>query len=212
MPARWISAQAAEVLDHQRVRAVKLGALGDAANVRAVARILALRPDLPLVLDVPLRATRGRGSLLARDAVATLRRELLPRANLVTVNTLEAEALTGVPVASAADARGAARALVAAGAQAALVKGGHLEGARATDVLAVGQQVLELHARRLPGPGAHGTGCTLASLVAGRLALRDGAGLSAATLVEAVRWAKRAHHAALSRATAVGGAQDVLVF
>ena len=83
--------------------------------------------------------------------------------------------LVGERVAPSGEAHDAARALVTRwGAHAALVKGGHLDehGDTAIDVLAVGDEVLELRARRLPGAGAHGTGCVFASLVAGRLALR----------------------------------------
>jgi len=76
----------------------------------------------------------------------------------------------------------------------------------------VGDEVVELRARRLPGAGAHGTGCTFASLLAGRIALRRGAGVTTAELVEALRWVKRVHHASLARAVDVGGRSRVLVF
>ena len=72
--------------------------------------------------------------------------------------------------------------------------------------------MLELRARRLTGLAVHGTGCTLASLVAGRLAVREGHAVDGDTLVAAVRWAKRVHHAALSRAARVGSGMRVLTF
>jgi hydroxymethylpyrimidine kinase/phosphomethylpyrimidine kinase len=206
-------AQAREVLRHQRVRAIKVGALGSVANVLAVVRLLARHPEVPAVVDTPIAPSRGRQRLLPRRALEALRNELLPRATLVTVNVAEAQTLSGQRVRTVGEAHDAARALVSAGARAALVKGGHLEGASATDVLAVGDDVMELRARRLDVGAVHGTGCAFASLVAGRLAVRVTHGpVDDPTLVEAVRWAKQVHHAALERAADVGGSMRVLVF
>ncbi|HEY3819418.1 MAG TPA: bifunctional hydroxymethylpyrimidine kinase/phosphomethylpyrimidine kinase [Polyangiaceae bacterium] len=215
VPAREVAAQAGEVLRHQRVRAVKIGALGSESNVRAVASLLGRYPGVPVVVDTPMLPTRGKARLLSAGAVAALRDELLPRATLVTVNAEEAHALVGEPVPTVGAAHDAARALVKMGARAALVKGGHLgpaTGPSAIDVLAIGGQVVELRARRLAIGAVHGTGCTLASLIAGRLATRDGARVDAEGLVAAIRWAKRVHHAALARAADVGGAMRVVVF
>jgi hydroxymethylpyrimidine/phosphomethylpyrimidine kinase len=211
--AREVVAQVSEVLRHQRVRAVKLGALGSEGNVRAVAALLRRHPEVAVVLDTPMLPSHGKARLLASRAVAALRDRLLSCATLVTVNAAEAAVLVGEPVQTVGEAHDAARALVKkGGARAALVKGGHLDTDTATDVLAVGQEVIELRAKRLPGAGAHGTGCTFASLVAGRLAARRGVRVTAGDLVDAVRWAKRVHHAALSRAVDVGGKTRVLVF
>lgn len=212
LPAREVAAQAGEVLRHQRVRAVKVGALGSEANVRAVARVLAKHPAVPVVVDTPMLPTRGNARLLVERAMAALRDELLPRATLVTVNADEARALLGEPVRTVGEAHDAARALVKAGARAVLVKGGHLGGPSAIDVLAIGGEVVELRARRLVMAAVHGTGCTLASLIAGRLAARVGARVDAEGLVGAIRWAKRVHHGALARAADVGGGMRVLVF
>jgi hydroxymethylpyrimidine/phosphomethylpyrimidine kinase len=215
IPARELVAQASEVLRHQRVRAVKVGALGSEANVRAVARLLGRHPGLPVVVDTPMLPTRGKGRLLAERALAALRDELLPRATLVTVNADEAHALAGEPVRTVGEAHDAARALMKTGARAVLVKGGHLgpaSGPTAVDVLAIGGEVVELRARRLAMGDVHGTGCTLASLIAGCLAARAGTGVDAEGLVAAIRWAKRVHHAALTRAVDVGGGMRVLGF
>ena len=111
-----------------------------------------------------------------------------------------------------ADAHDAARALVALGPRAVLVKGGHMAGPEAIDVLAGDGEVLELRARRLRVGPIHGTGCALASLVAGRLARRRSRRVERDEIVAAVRWAKRVHHAALERAVRVGDGQRVLVF
>ena len=210
-----LSAQVREVLAHQRVRAVKVGALGGEANVRVVARVMAAHEDLPLVVDTPMvssRGPRGRARLLALQAVRALKEELLSRATLVTVNLDEARALTGQAVGTVGEAHDAARALCDVGARAVLVKGGHMEGPDAIDVLCIDREVIELRARRLAAPSIHGTGCALASLVAGRLALRPHRRLDRAELVEAIRWAKRTLHAAIARSVDVGEGMRVLVF
>lgn len=202
---KLVGAQAKEVLTHQNVRAMKTGALGSAANVLAVARLASLFADLPLVVDPVLLPSRGKGRLLAADATRALYKHLIPRATLVTANVPEAEALLGVRITSVADAREAAAALVEAGAHAALVKGGHLAGIESVDVLSVrGQAPLLLRATRLTLGSLHGGGCTLASLIAGKLA-------TGAELTDAVRWAKKTHYAALGRAVRVGGRVLVLV-
>jgi len=202
--ARLWRAQAVRVLDDQRVRALKLGALGSVANVRAAAKLLASRPKIPAVVDPVMLPTSGAARLLDASALGAVKRALVPRAALVTANAREAEALTGLRVRNAEDAGVAARAIVALGARAALVKGGHLEDARAIDVLVVGRRTILLAAPRLPlRRPVHGGGCVLASLVAARLALGDG-------VIAAVRFAKRAHHALLARAIDAGGSLDVL--
>lgn len=206
VPASRVLAQAREVMRHQDIRAIKIGALGSASNVRRVGDWLAIHRDVPAIVDTPMIPTRGGARLLAERAVDAVRRSLVPRAALVTVNIAEAEALLGTRVTSLADARRAAIALVRMGAQAALVKGGHLVvGANATDVLAVGDVVLELRAKRLKLPPVHGAGCTLASLIAGRVAARGWS-------IDAVKWAKRAHHRALSNVRDVGGDLRVILF
>jgi hydroxymethylpyrimidine/phosphomethylpyrimidine kinase len=201
-PRLW-TAQARVVLRDQRVGAIKVGALGNASNVHAAAALLAAHRDVPAVVDPVFVPTRGSGRLLAERAIATLERDLLPRAALVTANAPEAEALTRERVTTVEQARVAARALVALGARAALVKGGHLASSRAIDVLATKDALIELSAPRLRlARKIHGGGCTLSSLIAGRLALGS-------DVVTAVRWAKRRHYAALAHAVDVGG--DLLV-
>jgi hydroxymethylpyrimidine/phosphomethylpyrimidine kinase len=211
LPTGEVLAQCREVARHQRVAALKTGALGTPENVRAVAR-WAGALGLPLVVDAVLVPTRGGARLLDPRALGAMKTALVSRATLVTVNVAEARALVGVEVASVADARQAAIALLELGARGALVKGGHLTGARAIDVLAVrtarGPRVHEIGAPRIAGSQIHGTGCTLASLIAGRFALAPRLGDDA--LIAAVRWAKRVHHRAIARATDVGGPQRVL--
>jgi hydroxymethylpyrimidine/phosphomethylpyrimidine kinase len=212
-----VIAQCTEVLASQRVRAIKVGALGSAANARAVGDLLAAHGELPAVVDTVMMPSRGRARLLDERAVVALRTRVLPRAALVTANAPEAEVLTGGPVRTLDQARLAARALLALGCRAVLLKGGHLGGERAVDLLAIAPPggagaatLLELASPRLPLPPFHGGGCVLASLIAGRLALGDG-GDPRRELVQAVRWAKRVHHRALADLRDVGGDQRVLL-
>jgi hydroxymethylpyrimidine/phosphomethylpyrimidine kinase len=205
-----VVSQATEVLRHQDVRVVKTGALGSFENVRAVAAWLGGRRAIPAVVDPVLLPSAGRGRLLAARAIGALKNELLPRATLVTANVPEAEALLGRRILSVAHTREAALALVDLGARGALVKGGHLTGERAVDVLALGSSVFELSAPRLVLPPVHGGGCILASLIAGRLAVTEGT--LDARLLAAVRWAKRVHQKGLRSLRDVGGDRRVLVF
>lgn len=206
---RALEAAIDEVLATQNVRALKIGALGSEANARAVGRLLA-RTKLPSVVDTVMLPTRGRARLVAERGVEVIRTKILAHATLVTANAPEAAVLGRHPVTTLAEARAAAVALAARGARAVLVKGGHLAGARAVDVLAAGGELYELGAARLRLGPTHGGGCVLASLIAGRLARVEEA--NTAAVVAAVRWAKRVHHRALVNAVAVGGPMRVLDF
>ena len=205
LDSREVLAQVREVTRYQRVRAFKLGALGSIANVRAVGRFLARHSDIPAVVDPVMVPTRGRARLLDRGAVEALQRWILPHTTLLTANAPEAEVLTGSRIRTIDDASRAAEQLRAMGARAVLVKGGHLEGRDAIDVLAASGAIHLLRARRIPSLSIHGGGCVLASLIAGRIASAttrpSGAHLPVTDgiLVDAVHWAKQVHRAALSR-------------
>ena len=108
-----------------------------------------------------------------------IRDRWLGLASVITANALEAATLTGLPVQTVADARRAARTLIAMGARAVIVKGGHLDGPP-VDVVDDGRTVVELGGERLAARHAHGTGCTFAAALAARLALgRDLLGAAA---------------------------------
>ena len=209
--AALVRAQALAVLRAQNVGALKTGALGDAKNVRVVAELAASFRSVPLIVDPVRLATKGRVALHGAKSMAALRGELVPLATLVTANVDEAAQLTGIAVRDVASATRAARAIVALGARAALVKGGHLASRTATDVLVVGdaavESVFELSLPRLASGSVHGGGCLLASLIAARLAQHDGdAATSASRIVRAVRWSKARHHRMLARGRVnVGG-------
>jgi hydroxymethylpyrimidine/phosphomethylpyrimidine kinase len=210
VPARQLTAQCAEVLKVQRVGALKVGALGSVENVRAVGALLAIHRAIPAVVDTVMLPTRGRSRLLDERAVASLVRSVLPRAALVTANAPEAEVLARARVSNLAEARAAARAILALGALAVLVKGGHVGTTDdAVDILALRSaggrvRLVELRSRRLALPPTHGGGCTLASLIAGRLATHG------PDIAAAVRWAKKVHHEALRKVGDVGGDMRVL--
>lgn len=198
VPAAFVAAQMASVLDDLDVKAVKTGMLADAAIIRAVADGLArLAPAIPLVLDPVMVATSG-DVLLAPDAIETLRSVLIPRATLITPNLPEAAQLLGEPIAQneAAAAAQLGR-LSRLGAKAVLLKGGHGEGREAVDLLAVGDRVVRLASPRIDTRNTHGTGCTLSAAIAARLA--QGAGLETA-----VRGAKDYVHGAIAAGIDLG--------
>jgi hydroxymethylpyrimidine/phosphomethylpyrimidine kinase len=123
-----------------------------------------------MVLD-PVMVAKGGAALLAPQAVAALVGRLLPLATVVTPNLPEAAALLGAPVARSRDEMAAqARALLALGPRAALVKGGHLEGGDSPDALATAEGVVWFEGARTATRNTHGTGCTLSAALAAHLA------------------------------------------
>jgi len=167
--AKTIAAQF-EALAGVAVGAFCVGALLDASSVRAVAAGLARWPGVPVICD-PVIAASG-GDRLASDATLTAMREVLfARCLLLTPNLAEAALLTGTPVADPATMRAALPALLALGAPAVLLKGGHLDG-DACDLLAQAGEVCEFRGPRIP-LDLRGTGSLLASAIAVRCAFGD---------------------------------------
>lgn len=169
-----VTAQAREVLRHQRVRAIKTGALGSEANVRAIIELLRAHPSVPAVVDPVIVATRSSGARLLDSDAGKALAELLSLATVLTPNTDEAQELLGTRIRDEADLADAARELSAMGAKAVLVKGGHLRGERAVDVLYAGGRIQRFASPRLAVAPFHGGGCTMASLIAGELAMGGG--------------------------------------
>jgi hydroxymethylpyrimidine/phosphomethylpyrimidine kinase len=162
--ARLVVAQAERVLAETRVQAFKLGVLGSPANARAVAGILARHPDVPVVVD-PVLASGAGDALSSGDMVPALREHVLPQATVVTPNGDEARRLTGQ-----GELARCAAALLDMGCEYVLVTGGHEAGAEVVNVLYdASGAVREDRWPRLPGD-YHGSGCTLASALAGALA------------------------------------------
>jgi hydroxymethylpyrimidine/phosphomethylpyrimidine kinase len=149
---------------------IKTGMMVDAAVIEAAADAFETQaPSVPMVIDPVMIATSGQ-RLLDAGAVAFLKHRLIARSRLVTPNAPEAEALTGIAIASLDDMRRAADALLALGARAVMVKGGHLPGPVLRDLVVEGGTSFVLEAQRIETTSTHGTGCTLASGIAAGLA------------------------------------------
>jgi hydroxymethylpyrimidine/phosphomethylpyrimidine kinase len=168
VPVEIVAAQARAVLEDIGADAIKTGMLGDAATVDAVAEVLE-DAAAPVIID-PVMVSKGGAALLEPSAVAALKARLVPRATLLTPNAPEAEVLTGLAVTSPDGQRRAAEALLAAGAGAVLMKGGHLPGDRVVDLLVTPGGETAFEAERIATRHTHGTGCTLASACATGLA------------------------------------------
>jgi len=171
-PAKFVRAQLEAVFSELPPRAVKTGMLFNAALIREVVAFWrALPKPPPLVVDPVMVATSG-ARLLQPAAIKALTRELLPLATVVTPNLDEAEILTGRKLRSVDDVHEAALLIHLRYGCAALVKGGHLRGARAAvDVFLDGRDELTLSAPFVRGVATHGTGCTYSAAVTGYLAL-----------------------------------------
>jgi hydroxymethylpyrimidine/phosphomethylpyrimidine kinase len=174
VPVAVVRDQISLLLDSFPVAAVKTGMLYSAAHVRAVAEVLARHPGIALVVDPVMIASTG-DSLLEPEAIALYQELLLPLARLITPNLPEAAALLGTPIPDAAAMESAVRRLGALYHTNILLKGGHLDGPDCLDLLLLlaDDESLPFTTPRLPVPGAHGTGCTLAAAVTARLALGD---------------------------------------
>jgi hydroxymethylpyrimidine/phosphomethylpyrimidine kinase len=171
LPVEAVRAQIRAVLDDIGADAVKLGMLGTAEIAVAVAEELS-GAGVPIVVD-PVCVSKHGDALLAPDALAVLRERVVPLATVVTPNLDEVALLTGVRVTAEAGLEDAARAMHELGARWTLVKGGHLAG-EAVDLLwPAGTRYA---APRLDNRHTHGTGCTLASAIAARLAHGDDVG------------------------------------
>jgi len=193
VPAGFVTAQIDAVFSDLSVDAVKIGMLGNAAVIAAVAAGLDRHAQANVVLDPVMVATSGE-RLLAPDAIAALRTVLVPRARVITPNLAEAAALLDEPEAvdEAAMLRQADR-LLALGANAVLMKGGHAKGAESIDILVTGTAALRVIASRIVTRNTHGTGCTLSAAIAAGLAKGQG-------LTEAVSAAKEYVTAAIAAA------------
>ncbi|HVR27922.1 MAG TPA: bifunctional hydroxymethylpyrimidine kinase/phosphomethylpyrimidine kinase [Thermoanaerobaculia bacterium] len=169
-----VERQYRSVVDDIGVDAVKIGMLATAGIVSRLARCLeTLGPEVPIVLDPVLAASDGT-PLLGPGGLERLVEELLPRATVITPNRGEAEAILGRAAAGELDVEAAARELHARG-PAVLVTGGDAPGDEVVDVLVAGGEVTVFRLPRLHTRSTHGTGCTLSSAIAARLA--GGAGL-----------------------------------
>ncbi len=184
IPAPTVTAQLDAVLGDLPVTAVKTGMLATSALVSLVAERAAAGSLPRLVVDPVLISATGH-RLLEEEALTVYRDQLLPHALIATPNLAEAAVLVGRPLTTADDAREAARELTSLGTGYVVVKGGHLEGGQAVDLVATHDgDVHELTSARIATTNTHGTGCTFAAACAAGLA----AGLDP---LEALTQAKR---------------------
>jgi hydroxymethylpyrimidine/phosphomethylpyrimidine kinase len=170
LPAEAVAAQLDSVLGDIGAQAIKTGMLASPLLVGTVCDALA-EVAAPVVVD-PVAVSKHGDSLLSPGTLDAVRERLLPLATVVTPNLLEAELLTGVPISDEAEMLVAARQINAMGPQWVLVKGGHLPG-NPVDLLFDGERVIRFGCDRIESVHTHGTGCTLASAIAARLALGD---------------------------------------
>ena len=169
VPPEFLRLQIECVLDDLGADVFKTGMLDTSALIETTADCLGRRPGIPLVLD-PVMIAKGGQRLLQQDAVASLKRLLLPLAVLLTPNVPEAEELAGMRIGSPDEMRHAAEALLTLGVPAVLLKGGHLPGDMVVDLLVTEDGCERFSSPRLDTRHTHGTGCTLASAVATGLA------------------------------------------
>jgi hydroxymethylpyrimidine/phosphomethylpyrimidine kinase len=190
VPAEFLKAQIQSVLDDIGVDAVKIGMLHAPGIVEVVAWAIDHYKLTNVVLDPVMVATSG-DRLIASETVQVLVHELFPRVSVITPNLDEAALLLGrdIPNAEALDI--AAQDLLAMGARAVLLKGGHLAGDEVVDLLADASGPLQrLASRRIASRNVHGTGCTVSSAIAAHLALGHGlseaVSLARAFILEAI--------------------------
>jgi hydroxymethylpyrimidine/phosphomethylpyrimidine kinase len=183
--------------------AVKTGMLANAAIVEAVAATIA-EMELPNLVVDPVMIAKGGDRLLDEDAIATIRVELLRAAEVVTPNVPEAEMLAGAAITDETSMHAAAKRILALGPRVVVLKGGHLDlGPEVVDVVCTRHGAFELRGPRLDTRHTHGTGCTLASAIAARLARGEEA-------AAAVRGARQYVEGAIRHAPGLGGGHGPL--
>jgi hydroxymethylpyrimidine/phosphomethylpyrimidine kinase len=170
LPPEAVRAQLDSVLSDIGAQAVKTGMLASGPLVRTVCDALA-EVAAPIVVD-PVAVSKHGDSLLADGTLDAVRDRLLPLATVVTPNLYEAELLTGLHIEDEDQMLRAAHMIAAMGPQCVLMKGGHLAGSP-VDLLLDGDRVVRFGGQRIDSVHTHGTGCTLASAIASRLAIGD---------------------------------------
>jgi hydroxymethylpyrimidine/phosphomethylpyrimidine kinase len=197
IPASFVVEQIDAVVEDIGVDAAKTGMLASAEIVAAVAKSVSRHSIEKLVVD-HVFVSKHRNRLLAEDAVGAIKADLFPLAAIVTPNLYEAGALIGSDEISTLDEmHEAARVLHELGPRSVLVKGGHLPGDRAVDVLFDGDRAVEIDGPRYDTEDTHGTGCALSAAIAARLAHGD-------DTEAAVRAAKRFVSEAIRRSLRLG--------
>lgn len=167
IPAAFVALCMRAIISDIGVDAIKLGMLTSAQIVSVVAEHLPL--EIPVVLDPVMLSTSG-APLLPDTAISVLIEKLLPKAALITPNLPETAKLTGLPVETKAQCLAAGEKLLAMGAKAVLIKGGHSAEPMLTDLLITPLSHASITMPRLETRHTHGTGCTLSAAIATFLA------------------------------------------
>ncbi len=183
LPIDIITSQIEAIFDDFEVAAVKTGMLSSKEIVETVSDQLIKQEATNIVVD-PVMISKSGFSLLSEDAVVSVKKYLLPLADIVTPNIHEAKLLAGMQIEEIGQAKRAARKIFELGPSAVLVKGGHLANrSSAADILFDGSEETVVSAERIDTPNTHGTGCTYSAAIAAQLA-------KGCSLVEAVSNAK----------------------
>ncbi len=158
------------LFDDIEIHAVKIGMVSSIELIQAITKALKAVKPPAIVLD-PVMISKSGYRLLNQDAQDALTQYLFPLAEVVTPNIYEAEALIGKKIAGVDDMKSAAIDILKLGSNKVVVKGGHLQEDRATDILYDGQEFKALESQRVETKNTHGTGCTFSSAIAANIAL-----------------------------------------
>jgi len=158
------------LFDDIEIHAVKIGMVSSIELIQTIAKALKAVKSPAIVLD-PVMISKSGYRLLNQDAQDALTQYLFPLAEVVTPNIYEAEALIGKKIAGVDDMKSAAIDILKLGSNKVVVKGGHLEEDRATDILYDAQEFKALESQRVETQNTHGTGCTFSSAIAANIAL-----------------------------------------
>lgn len=193
----FVEQQMLTVFQDMPVRALKTGMLFSSEIIETVAQVLAEK-NMFVVID-PVMIAKGGAALLQRSAIDAMKKHLLPIATVITPNIPEAAELSGITIVSEADVEKAAQILLQSGVKCVVMKGGHLEGDKATDSVyfADGTSFL-MESRRIQTNQTHGTGCTFSAALTAFL----GKGFE---IKEAIIEAKKFVQLAISHPLHIGG-------
>jgi hydroxymethylpyrimidine/phosphomethylpyrimidine kinase len=196
LPAAVVATQLDAVLDDLDISAAKTGMLASPEIIGTVTGKLSACGPRALVVD-PVMISKSGYKLLNDNAIDALKRELLPLALIVTPNLHEAQLLAGMPIGSVDDTKRAAERILDYGCRNVLIKGGHADFNRATDLLYDGDRFQSFEGEFIETRNLHGTGCTFSAAITARLALGE-------PLVEAVSHAKTYISRAIRSSLAIG--------
>ena len=196
LPIPLIKAQLDAVFTDFEVASVKTGMLSSSTIVETVAQKLREYTPQAIVVD-PVMISKSKFPLLKAEAINSLRHVLIPIATVITPNVYEAELLAQQEIRTVDDAKAAAKTIANLGCQAVLVKGGHLNDEKATDVLYCNDEWSFFEAERVETKNTHGTGCTYSAAIATHLA-------HGKDLIEAIRAAKTYITNAIQHALDIG--------